>query len=213
MLESQGEGMERYVDWVNGLVSAEAVARERFVECPVIQPSMMMQREALDLVGGYRTTSWAEDHDLVLRMLGAGVRIGKVDEVLLDWRDGPGRLTRSHPMYSEEQVWLMKAHHLARLPAVRDRGVVISGAGPIGKRLGRLLREEGVEIQGFLEVNVRRIGQEIGGVPVVAAEEIGTFRREAVLLSAVGVPGGRERVRALAEGVGYLEGQDFWCCC
>lgn len=213
LIESQGEGMERYVDWVNRLGSPEAIARERFVECPVIQPSLMMRREALELAGGYRVTSWAEDHDLVLRMLGCGVRIGKVAEELLEWRDGPLRLTRSHPMYSEEQVWLMKAEYLARLERIRDRGVVIAGAGPIGKRLGRLLRELGVELHGFFEVAERRIGQTIGGVPVVGAGEAGTRWRESVMLSAVGIPGGRGQVRELAEGAGYVEGEDFWCCC
>jgi len=213
LIQSEGEGMERYVDWVNSLATPEAVARERFVECPVIQPSMMMRREALELVGGYEETAWAEDHDLILRMLARGLRIGKVEEVLLDWRDGPERLTRSHAMYEEDQVWRMKAHHLARLPQVRERGVVIAGAGPIGKRLGRLLGEEGVGLQGFFEVNVRRIGQQIGGVPVGASEEMGARWREAVLLSAVGVPGGREKVRRLALGVGFEEGEDFWCCC
>ena len=213
LIDSQGEGMERYVDWVNGLDSPEAVARERFVECPAIQPSLMMRREVLEAVGGYQTTTWAEDHDLVLRLLAQGVRIGGVPEVLLDWRDGPGRLTRTHPMYAEEQVWLMKAFHLAQVPLVRERGVAISGAGPIGKRLGRLLGEAGVLLHGFFEVSERRIGQKIGGVPVVAAGELGERWREAVLLSAVGIPGGRDRVRDLAVEAGYAEGLNFWCCC
>ena len=213
LIESQGEGMGRYVDWVNSLGTPEAIARERFVECPVIQPSLMMRREALEAAGGYRVRSWAEDHDLILRMLGRGVRIGKVPEVLLEWRDGPSRLTRCHPMYAEEQVWLMKAEYLVGLERIRERGVVISGAGPIGKRLGRHLRGLGVEMHGFFEVSERRIGQTIGGVPVARADEVGVRWRDAVLISAVGVPGGRGQVRALAEAAGYLEGEDFWCCC
>ena len=117
--------MQRYVDWVNTLQTPGDVARERFVECPVIQPSVMMRRQALELVGGYRQTEWAEDHDLWLRMLARGVRFGKVDEVLFEWTDGPTRLTRTHAMYGEDQVWSMKAHHLAREEAVRQHGVAI----------------------------------------------------------------------------------------
>lgn len=211
--DPQGEGMQRYVDWVNGLASPEEIARERFVECPVIQPTLLMRRDVLEDAGGYQVNSWAEDHDLVLRLLARGVRIGKVADTLLDWRDGPERLTRSHAMYAEEEVWRMKVHHLAQLSLVRERGVAISGAGPIGKRLGRLLLRAGVVQHGFFEVNVRRIGQRIGGVPVAGVEEFGTRWRGAVLLSAVGVPGGRDRVRALARGAGYEEGGDFWCCC
>ena len=208
-----GEGMQRYVDWVNALRTPEDVSRERFVECPVIQPSTMMRRETLEAAGGYRPTEWAEDHDLWLRMLATGVRIGKVEEELFEWRDSPGRLTRSHEMYGEAQVWRMKAHHLAREPAVRERGVAICGAGPIGKRLARLLVDHGVVLHGFFEVNPRRIGGRIAGVPVAGPQEFGRRWREAVLLSAVGVAGGRDRVRTLARTAQYVEGRDFWCCC
>lgn len=213
LIDAQGEGMQRYVDWVNGLRSPDDVARERFVECPVIQPTVVMRRAALEDAGGYCDTTWAEDHDLWLRMLCRGVRFGKVDEVLLDWRDGARRLTRSHAMYGEDRVWRMKAHHLAHLEHVRDRGVAICGGGPIGKRLRRLLIGCGVEVRGYFEVNPRKIGGRIGGVPVAGPEEFGTRWRDAVLLSAVGVPGGRDRVRGLALSAGYVEGVDFWCCC
>ena len=213
LLNPQGDGMQRYVDWVNGLHTPEDVLRERFVECPLVQPSLMLRREALVDAGGYREIDWAEDHDLFLRMLEKGLRFGKVDDLVLDWRDSATRLTRNHPAYAAEQVWKMKAHYLARLPEVQEKGVAICGAGPIGKRLAKLLREEGALLHGFFEVNPRRIGAQIGGVPVAGPEEFGTRWREAVLLSAVGVEGGRERVRALAVGAGYLEGADFWCCC
>lgn len=213
LLSPQGEGMQRYVDWVNGLTTPEAVARERFVECPVIQPSMMFRREALKRAGGYRQVSWAEDHDLFLRMLEQGMEIGKVDEILLDWRDSPTRLTRTHEAYAEDQVWAMKAHYLARVERIRKHGVAICGAGPIGKRLAKLLVAEGATMKGFFEVNPRRIGERIGGVEVAGPADFGTKWREAVLLSAVGVAGGRDRVRALAREQGYQEGNDLWCCC
>lgn len=210
---AMGEGMQRYVDWVNGLITPESVARERFIECPVIQPSLLMRRSVIERAGGYRENDWAEDHDLFLRMLELGILFGKVPETLLDWSDHESRLTRTHPAYAEDQVWRMKAHFLARVPGMRERGAVLCGAGPIGKRLARLLRGEGVTVHGFFEVNPRKVGSEISGVPVAGAEEFALRWREAVLLSAVGVSGGRERVRALANSAGYQEGRDFWVCC
>lgn len=213
LITPQGEGMLRYVDWVNALTTPEDVARERFVECPLIQPSLMVRRTSFRKVDGYREVSWAEDHDLFLRMLENGMRFGKADDLVLSWRDSPGRLTRTHSAYAEDEVWKMKAHHLAQLESVQGGRVAICGAGPIGKRLARLLRKEGVEVQGFFEVNPRRVGEMIGGVPVAGPDEFGKRWREATLLSAVGVPGGRERVREAAASEGYHEGQDFWCCC
>ena len=213
LLEAQGEGMQRYVDWVNGLLDSEDIARERFVECPVIQPSLMFRRSGFEAVGGYHEVEWAEDHDLFLRMIRAGMRIGKVEKTVLSWRDSPGRLTRTHPAYAEEQVWGMKAHHLSCEPEVSSMGVAICGAGPIGKRLARMLGRKGVSVRGFFEVHPRRVGEEIAGVPVVGQQEFGTRWRDAVLLSAVGIGGGREKVRELARAEGYAEGENFWCCC
>ncbi len=213
LVNALGAGMQRYVDWVNGLATSEDMARERFVECPVVQPSMMFRRSAFEKAGGYREVKWAEDHDLLLRMMRAGMRFGKVEEPVLCWRDSPGRLTRTHPDYAEEQVWMMKAHHLALESGVATRGVAICGAGPTGKRLARFLGREGVQVRGFFEVHPRRVGEKIVGVPVAGPEEFGTRWRDAVLVSAVGTKGGRPRVRALAEEAGYTEGVDFWCCC
>jgi glycosyltransferase involved in cell wall biosynthesis len=213
LVNSLGAGMERYVEWVNGLRTSQAVARERFVECPVVQPSLMMRREAIAQAGGYRVMDWAEDHDLFLRMLEKGIQFGKVEELVLDWRDGEGRLTRSHAAYGVDQVWRMKAHHLARVSKIREGGVALCGAGPIGKRLARLLLALGVEVHGFFEVNPKRVGAIIAGVPVASSEELGSRWREAVLLSAVGIAGGRGRVREPAMRAGYAEGEDFFATC
>ena len=213
LLNPVGEGMQRYVDWVNSLKNAEDIARGRFVECPVIQPSMMVRRAALDEVSGYRRCEWAEDHDLFLRMLRRKMLIGKVDDLVLSWRDGLGRLTRRHPSYAEEQVWRMKAHHLSLEESVAERGVAICGAGPIGKRLARLLQVQGVQVNGFFEVNPRRVGERISGAEVAGPAEFGKRWRDSTLIGAVGIPGGRETVRKLAVDQGYQEGENFWCCC
>lgn len=213
LIDPVGEGMARYVDWVNTLTDADEISRARFIECPLIHPSVLMRAEALEAVGGYRDAGWAEDHDLWLRMLEAGCRLVKLPEVLLDWRDSPSRLTRQHARYGDEARMALRCSHLARLPGVAARGVSIAGAGPIGKRLARGLQGQGVTVHGFFEVNPRRIGERIHGAPVVAAGEVGTRWRESILLGAVGVPGGRERVRRLALDAGRVEGEGFWSVC
>lgn len=208
-----GDGMRRHVEWLNSLTTPQAISAGRFIECPVAHPSMMIRREVLQRLGGYRRAEWAEDHDLWLRLLEAGGRIGKVDEVVLVWRDRPERLTRTDPRYAMDRVWRMKAHFLGRLPEARDAGVVVAGAGPIGKRLAGLLQREGLEVKGFFDVSPRRIGMTIGGLAVADAGEIGRRWRDGLLLSAVGIPGGRDQVRGVAHAAGYVEGRDFWCCC
>jgi glycosyltransferase involved in cell wall biosynthesis len=208
-----GEGMKRYVAWTNSLLDHDAISRARFIENPVIHPTVMMRREVFDRAGGYREAGWAEDHDLWLRLLEADARFVKVPEAQLEWRDPPDRLTRSDPRYGEGPRQRMRAHFLARLPEVAARGVAIAGAGPIGKSLARELRTCGVPVRGFFEVHPRRIGETIHGAEVAALDDFPRRWRDAVLLSAVGIAGVREEIRALAEAVGRVEGRDFWCVC
>lgn len=213
ILSPLGEGMVRHVDWVNSLETPRAIANARFIENPLVHPSALMRKAAVDAAGGYREVPWAEDHDLWLRLLERGAVFGKVPETLLSWRDSPGRLTRSDPRYGDAFRQRMRAHHLARNARIRSQGVAIAGAGPIGKSLARELIGLGVRVRGFFEVHPRRIGETIHGAEVAGIDAFGTRWREAVLLSAVGVPGGREEVIGMAGSAGYEEGVDFWCLC
>ncbi|MGJ8695995.1 MAG: glycosyltransferase [Verrucomicrobiaceae bacterium] len=206
-----GDGMQRYVDWVESLGTPEEVARERFVESPVVQPTVVMAKETLLKAGGYLDNGLAEDYDLWLRLLGQGRRFVKVKEKLYRWRDHAGRLTRTHQRYGQREMLRVKARGLAGLPGVKERGVAICGAGPMGKVLASELLELGVTVHGFFEVSEKRIGGEARGRPVVSDVELGERWSEAVLLSAVG--GGREAVREIAMERGFEEGVDFWCCC
>lgn len=213
LIEPLGDGMIRYVEWVNALGSHEAIANARFIENPVIHPTVLMRRDVLDAAGGYRDVPWAEDHDLWLRMLQHGARFAKVPERLLKWRDSKGRLTRSDSRYGEKARQRMRAHYLATIPEISERGVVVAGAGPIGKSLVRELLTLGIKVHGFFDVHPRRLGEVIHGAEVVGLEEFGRCWRDAVMLSAVGLAGVREEIRGLAAAAGYEEGRDLWCVC
>lgn len=205
------DGYRRYEQWVNSVIDPEQVFVQRFVDSPIPNPTAMLHRSVLEKLGGYHDPSWAEDYDFWLRLLEAGYQLGKVPEVLLDWYDDPGRSTRTMKRYELSKFQEAKAHFLVRLSSVRDLGVVLCGAGPIGKEMLRFLRSRGVEIHAFLEVNERQIGNRIDGVPILRAEQLGEFASRAVALGAVGQPGARDRIRSLALPAGFIEGQDFFC--
>lgn len=211
-----GEGMERYVAWSNALLSTTDIERERFVESPLVHPSMVMRAEAFRAVGGYREMGWPEDYDLWLRMIEGGMRIGKHPDVLLDWHDREHRMTRADPRYGGKRFLKAKAHFLNRLPGSGVRGFAICGAGPIGKRLARYLLKEGAAIRAFYEVHPRRVGEIIHGVPVFhhsripAPENSASGADSPFLLSAIGQPIGRKRLRNQVSSLGYREGIDFF---
>ncbi len=194
------EGMKAYVRWSNTLVTHEAMADDILVESPLVHPSVMMRAAALRALSGYRGFDGPEDYDLWLRALAAGLRFGKVPEVLVQWRDTPSRLSRADPRYAAERFFALKVEHLvARLRA--GEAVVLWGAGPIGKAWARALAARGHVIRAFVEVDPRKIGQTVHGAPVVTVAAAGGHR-DCAHLAAVGRPDARARIRDAAARLG-----------
>jgi len=198
------DGTLRYEAWLNATSGAEEVSRELFVECPLPHPTFFLDAGATERVGGYRDRGWAEDYDLLLRLWRAGGRMAKVPEPLLRWREGSERLQRTSPVYAPDAFVRCKVHHLRRSLLAENRGVAVWGAGPVGKTFARALAEAGTPVRAFVEVDARKIGQEIHGAPVLDTQ--GGLALTGVLhLAAVGQPGARETLRSILSGAGLRE--------
>jgi hypothetical protein len=203
------KGLRRYEAWQNGLVDAAAMARERFVESPFVHPSVLFHRETVLRFGGYRECGWPEDYDLWLRLFAAGVPMGKSPEILTWWRDHGARLTRTSAHCSPGALAACKATHLLAGP-LRDRArVYIAGAGDDAKRIARALADRGRPIDGFLDLHPRRLGQRIGGSPVVTLEAVrDQLGPEAMVLVAIGGEGRRAGLRAYFAHHGLREPEE-----
>jgi len=198
-------GLARLEDWLDSVVSKEECRRARFIEAPLVHPSMTFRRSAAVAVGGFRDEPWAEDWDFQLRLLEAGWELCKVPEVLLWWRDSPERLTRTGPAYAPGRMIEIRAHHLARGP-LRGRLFDVWGAGPTGKRLARALETRGLRPRRFIDVAPdKRIAR---GLEVVRPDALGP-PGEALVVCAVGAAGAREEIRGDLARRGYAEGQDY----
>lgn len=202
------DGARRYAKWINATVTPQQIATEIFIECPLPHPTLFLRADALDEIGGYRDRGWPEDYDLVLRLWRAGGKLGKVPETLLRWREGSHRLSRVDSRYSASAFRRCKVHYLKSTLLKGRQGVVVWGAGPVGKALSKDLRAEGARLVAFVEVDPRKIGQEIHGVPVIGAED--AVGMDGVLhLAAVGQEGARDRIREVCSGAGLSELEDF----
>ena len=204
-------GNRRYQTWLNACRTPAAIRRELFVESPIPNPTAVFRRSALQRLQGYAEPPWPEDYDLFLRADALGMRLGKPDGVLLRWREHEARLTRRDPRYAHARFQAAKAHYLAR-ERLRGRPVVIWGAGPGGRLLHDLLRDEGVRIEGFLDVHPRRIGAEKRGLPVRSIEEA-TCPGTHFVLVAVGAAGARRRIRQFLQARGHEEGEHYLFAC
>jgi glycosyltransferase involved in cell wall biosynthesis len=206
-------GYRRYEGWLNSLIDHESMSKERFVESPVAHPSVMFRRELVLGVGGYRDCGWPEDYDLWLRLMRRGVRFAKAGgRALYFWRDRPDRLSRSHPRYSKDAFLLCKVHHLLRGPLAGVGRVILWGAGRTGRRLGRILSEEGAKIAAWVDIDPAKVGRILLGAPIVAAEELPPFLEpEVPVLAAVAALGARDLIRSRLNALGLVEGVQYWC--
>jgi glycosyltransferase involved in cell wall biosynthesis len=195
------EGARRYERWINGLVTVEAAARDVFVECPIPHPTLMASREVLE----YRPCDWPEDYDLVLRLWARGERFRNVDEVVLRWRDHSARLSRTASRYSLDAFVRCKVAHLRATLLRGFERVIIWGAGPVGKSFAR---ELGPQVAAFVDVDPRKIGKQVYGVPVVALNAAAAYA-DAFALGAVAGEEARAEIRAAVTAQGRRDGVDF----
>lgn len=204
------EGMRRYAAWLNGLTTPARVERDLLVEAPLVHPAAVVRAAALAQVGGWRDGPFPEDYDLWLRLSAAGGRLSNVPGLVLDWREGPGRATRTDPRYALPRHVALKCAHLAENVVGRGREVVLWGAGTTGKAFADALAAERISVRAFLEVDPKKIGRTARGAPVLAFREAPRFRGVPILV-AVGAPGARELIRAELGAMGLLELRDYRC--
>jgi len=203
-----GDGSSRYQAWLNSLTEPTEIARDLFVECPLAHPTFMMRSDAVAEVGGYRDRGWPEDYDLLLRLWEAGGSFAKVPEVLLRWRDRPNRLSRTSSDYTPAAFRRLKVDVLRRTLLEGREGVVVWGAGPTGKAFSRALSEVAVPVRVFVDLDPRKVGQEIHGAPVIRPEGVEAYRGSFCVL-AVGQRGAREEIRVELSAHEWREMTDF----
>ncbi len=201
-------GNIRYQSWLNSCRSPAEIQKGMFIESPIPNPTAMFRREALLRLGGYRDPGWPEDYDLFLRADEAGMKMGKPAQILYRWREHEDRLTRTDARYHPGRFQQAKAHYLARY-RLPDKGpVIIWGAGPGGRLMHDLLRQESVPVLGFLDVHPRRIGGRKRDLPVWPIDEIGRMTENFILV-AVGAAGVRPEIRDFMQLHGRVEGEHY----
>lgn len=200
-------GLRAYVDWSNRLVSHEQLALNRFVDAPLVHPSVMFRKQLVEAYGGYREGDFPEDFELWLRWMEAGVGFAKIDTPLLRWQDHAQRLTRRSKRYRPESFYRIKAgylnqwlqHHNPFYPEV-----VIWGAGRKSRQRAALLEAEGSRVTAYIDIKAQKTTTR----PCIHYQAIaapGTY----FVVSYVGNQGQREKIRDFLLSRGYQEGKHF----
>lgn len=206
---SLGPGARRYERWLASLSSAELVFRDRFVECPIAHPTLVVRRERLARLR-YLDRGWPEDYDLLLRLLADGPCVGVVPRRLLGWRNAPNRTSRRDGRYALDRFTACRAYYLARDFLAGRPDYLLWGHGATGRALRRALEDYGHKPAAIVEVHPRRIGQTIAGAPVLAPEALGAPGERRLIASVAG-ESARKQIRAWLGERGWRDGHDFVC--
>lgn len=203
-------GLREYLRWQNACLTAEDLAEEIYVEAPVAHPSVAFRRAPVLAAGGYRHGSFPEDYELWLRLHHLGHRMAKLPEVLLDWREYPQRTSRTDPRYGRAAFDRLRADYLARDPRVLARRdeLVIWGAGRRTRRRCALLLGQGFRPRAFIDIDPRKIGGRLDGVPVHPPEVLAQGPRPFVLVYVTN-HGARDEIAGHLAALDYRRGRDW----
>lgn len=153
------DGFKRYVDWNNSILSYEELLKNRFIEMPLINPTCMWRKSTSDKHELYLDGDFPEDYEMWLRWLNKGVKIKKLERVILKWNDSDTRLTRTHPAYSDSAFYHIKTKYLAdwlknNNPFFPE--VVIWGASKTSRKRANILEDYGCNIKAYVDIKKSR---------------------------------------------------------
>jgi len=202
--DSSNEGFRHYVNWSNQLTKPEDIFMNRFVELPIVNPTIMFRKRLFEKYGGYTDGDFPEDYEMILRWMEKGVIMSKIPQKVLKWYDHPYRLTRTDSRYSETAFYQMKSRFLAKyLKIFQAKPIWIWGAGKLSRRRSSFLEEHDIQIAGYIDVKPRQLL-----LPCIDFRDI-PEPGKLFILSYVSNRGKRDEIREFLLQKGYTEGKDF----
>jgi hypothetical protein len=159
-----------YENWLRRQTTGTHLLRARYIEMPYAHSSLMLKRQLGDQLGWYREQLGPVDYEFALRLAASGARHGVVPRVLLGWRVRTDSASRTKPRYSLPAFLRCRAEALARDDLDAQAAWVLWGHGTTGKALRQELARLGRRPLAILEVDPRKIGQRIEGIPALDAQ-------------------------------------------
>ncbi len=207
--EAVGRGFRAYLAWQDRCLTPEDMAHEIYREAPLVNPTAMLRRAVVRELGGYRDGPFPEDYEFWLRMVHGRRAFAKLDEVLLDWRLSGTSYSRTDARCSRQAFDRIRAEYLARDPRLAEgRPLVFWGAGRKTRRRSDLLAAWGHRPTAYVDVDPKKIGRRIHGIPVLAPQALAVPEKPFVL-SYVSNHGAPELIAGQLQAMGYRRGRDY----
>ncbi len=191
------EGYQKYEQWLNALTIKGNNFDEIYKECVIPSPCWMTWREELIRCQAFESITYPEDYDLCFRFYQKGLKIVSSPEIIHYWRDWATRTSRTSETYSNNQYFDLKLPWFLKLDYNPKRPLIIWGAGRKGKKLARLLSENGVNFQWVCN-NPKKWGIELFGVQMQNFEIIKDLQSPQIIVG-VASPSGVVEIKTFFE--------------
>ena len=202
-------GYVEYMRWQNACLSMQDIANQIYIESPFVHPSVMFRKSRIEALGGYINGEFPEDYELWLRLFHAGEPMMKLDEVLIDWRESEGRLSRNSSRYAEAAFEQLRAEYLARDKRLHQRPVVFWGAGRKTRQRAAYLIEGGIRPSAWIDIDPNKIGNSYHDARTYEPDWLVKQEQKPFVLNYVRNHGARDYCRAFLEDAGYVMGEDY----
>ncbi|WP_346861988.1 glycosyltransferase [uncultured Draconibacterium sp.] len=197
-------GFKRFVARVNSFHTAKEIENKRFIEIPVVNPTLLFRRELFEKYGACLDGDFPEDYEMQLRYLDAGVKMAKIPEPLLEWHDYSTRLTRTDKRYSTTAFFKTKAAYFSKWSEKNNPFhpfIWVWGAGRKTRQRTVFLEEEGLRIAGLIDIKKSK-------TDTLYYKNIPSPGR-LFIVSMVNNTGAGEKIREFLVDKNYAEGKDF----
>jgi len=157
-----GDGYKNYELWLNKLTQTGTNYDEIYKECVIPSPCWMVYKEDLIACGAFDPDRYPEDYDLAFRFYKHQLKCIPCDINLHHWRDYAIRTSRTHEHYAENHFIELKLHYFLELNFIKEKSLVIWGAGNKGKVLAKGLIKKDIPFNWICN-NPNKIGRDIYG--------------------------------------------------
>ena len=194
-----------FIKWSNRIISYDDIYHNCFIESPLIHSSVMLRSKLANNDVLFRQGDFPIDYELWLRLLDKGIKMYKLPDILLDWKDDPDRIENSDDNFLSQSFSEIKTYYLYNWLKNNNPyhpKIVVWGAGHLPRQRFSLLRDLGVEAKFFIDL---RANPAYNVIEYTRTPPAGRFFIVCYVIN----PEARDKIKEFLVGLNYNEGKDF----
>ncbi|MBU7006390.1 glycosyltransferase [Phosphitispora fastidiosa] len=185
--------------------SPEEIREKLYWYCCITHGTIMARREVITPIGYDGSFRVAEDYKLFYRLNKLGYKTCKINEVLLKIRVSSSSNMAKYKNLNNRMIFQIKEDEIRNL--YKERQPLIWGAGSAGLTVLEILKENGLDIEGFLDSGSDKQGTQIQGRYVYSPDILKDRTKGYKVLIASSI--GKFQINELLKSWGYRHLEDF----